>query len=65
MDPNRFTEKTQQAIMKAQQMASERGNPEIDPEHMLLALLKQPEGVVPRIVLQLGSDPQQIGRAHV
>jgi ATP-dependent Clp protease ATP-binding subunit ClpB len=60
MDPNRFTEKTQQAMMKAQQMASERGNPEIDPEHMLLALLEQPEGVVPRIVLQLGSDPQRL-----
>ncbi len=60
MDPNRFTEKTQQAIMKAQQMASERGNPEIGAEHMLLALLEQPEGVVPRILLQLGNDPQRL-----
>jgi ATP-dependent Clp protease ATP-binding subunit ClpB len=60
MDPNLFTEKTQQAIMKARQMASERGNPEIDPAHMLLALLEQPEGVVPRILLQLGNDPQRL-----
>jgi ATP-dependent Clp protease ATP-binding subunit ClpB len=60
MDPNRFTEKTQQAMMKAQQVAAERGNPEIDPEHMLLALLEQSEGVVPRIVLQLGNDPQRL-----
>ncbi|MGC9521303.1 MAG: ATP-dependent chaperone ClpB [Anaerolineae bacterium] len=60
MDPNRYTEKTQQALMRAQRLATERGNPQIDPEHLLLALLEQSDGVVPRVVLELGSDPQRL-----
>ncbi|MGC9347964.1 MAG: ATP-dependent chaperone ClpB [Anaerolineae bacterium] len=60
MDPNRYTEKTQQALMRAQRLATEQGNPQIDPEHMLLALLGQQNGVVPRVMLELGADPQRL-----
>jgi len=60
MDANKYTEKTQQALMRAQRIATERGNPQIDAEHLLLALLEQSDGVVPRIVLALGSDPQRL-----
>jgi len=60
MDANRYTEKTQQALLRAQRIATERGNPQIDPEHLLLALLEQGDGVVPRVVLELGGDPQRL-----
>ncbi len=60
MDSNRYTEKTQQALMRAQRIATEHGNPQIDPEHLLLALLEQADGVVPRVVLELGGDPQRM-----
>jgi ATP-dependent Clp protease ATP-binding subunit ClpB len=60
MDPNRYTEKTQQALMRAQRLATEHGNPQIDPEHLLLALLEQQDGVVPRVMLELGADPQRL-----
>ena len=60
MDANRYTEKTQQALLRAQRLATERGNPQIDPEHLLLALLEQSDGVVPRVILELGSDPQRL-----
>lgn len=60
MEANNYTEKTQQALIRAQRMATERGNPQIEPEHMLLALLEQSDGVVPRIVLALGADPQRL-----
>ena len=60
MDANRYTEKTQQALLRAQRIATERGNPQIDPEHLLLALLEQSDGVVPRVILELGSDPQRL-----
>ncbi len=60
MDMNRYTEKTQQALLRAQRIASEYGNPQIDPEHVLLALLEQSDGVVPQVVLQLGGDPQRM-----
>ena len=60
MDANRYTEKTQQALLRAQRIATEGGNPQIDPEHLLLALLEQSDGVVPRVILELGSDPQRL-----
>ena len=41
MDPNRYTEKAQEALLRAQGLANERGNPQIEPEHLLLALLEQ------------------------
>ncbi len=60
MEANNYTEKTQQALIRAQRIATERGNPQIEPEHMLLALLEQSDGVVPRVVLELGVDPQRL-----
>ena len=60
MDPNRYTEKTQTALLRAQRIADERGNPQIDPEHLLLALCEQQDGVVPQVILQLGGDPQRL-----
>ena len=60
MEVNNLTEKAQQAIVRAQRLTEEHHNPEIDPEHILLALLEQADGVVPRIVLGLGNDPQRI-----
>jgi ATP-dependent Clp protease ATP-binding subunit ClpB len=60
METNRYTEKTQEALLRAQGLANERGNPQIDPEHLLLALLEQSDGVVPQIVLRAGADPQRL-----
>src|SRR3954467_12813216 len=42
MDFNRLTIKSQEAVAAAQELARRRGNPEIYPEHLLLALLDQP-----------------------
>ena len=41
MDFNRMTIKSQEAVAAAQDLARRRGNPEITPEHLLLALLDQ------------------------
>jgi ATP-dependent Clp protease ATP-binding subunit ClpB len=60
MDPNRYTEKAQEALLRAQGLANERGNPQIEPEHLLLALLEQQDGVVPQVILRLDSDPQRM-----
>jgi ATP-dependent Clp protease ATP-binding subunit ClpB len=60
MDQNRYTEKAQEALLRAQGLTQEHGNPQIEPEHLLLALLEQREGVVPQIVLKLDSDPQRM-----
>jgi len=41
MDFNKLTIKSQEAVAAAQELARRRGNPEIYPEHLLLALLDQ------------------------
>ncbi len=57
MDLNRYTEKAQEAILRSQGLAMEYGHPQIEPEHLLAALLEQTDGVVPQVVLRLGGDP--------
>ncbi|MGD8438766.1 MAG: ATP-dependent chaperone ClpB [Syntrophobacterales bacterium] len=49
MDLNKMTQKTQEALHQAQSTALRYGHQEIDGEHVLLALLEQPEGLVPRL----------------
>ncbi len=57
MDPNRLTQKSQEALHDAQTKALRFGHSDVDTDHLLLALLDQPEGIVPRLVSQVGADP--------
>ena len=41
MQPDRFTIKSQEALQAAQRLASERGHPQVGPEHLLAVLLEQ------------------------
>ena len=50
MDPNRLTQKCQEAMHEAQGEAVRLGHQEVDVEHLLLALVAQPEGLVPRLL---------------
>jgi ATP-dependent Clp protease ATP-binding subunit ClpB len=54
MNVQRFTERAQQALTTAQQSASEGGNTQVEEEHLLLALLDQPEGLVPMLLERVG-----------
>ena len=49
MDLNRFTQKSQEAVQDAQSQAVRRGNTEVDVEHLVVSLLKQQNGLVPRL----------------
>ncbi|MGC8757486.1 MAG: ATP-dependent chaperone ClpB [Caldisericaceae bacterium] len=53
MNQNKFTEKVQEALMEAKEIAQREGNSAIDSEHLLIALLNQQEGVVPMILSDL------------
>ncbi|KGK89830.1 protein disaggregation chaperone [Desulfosporosinus sp. HMP52] len=53
-DTNRFTQKSQEAISEAQTMAERNGNSQVEPEHLLLTLLEQGDGVVPQVLTKLG-----------
>nr|WP_238362530.1 ATP-dependent chaperone ClpB [Actinopolymorpha pittospori] len=52
-----MTQKSQEALQDAQGKASRFGHTEVDGEHLLTALLEQPEGLVPRLLVQAGADP--------
>src|SRR4051812_20824959 len=60
MRTDRFTTKSREALADAQREAERRGNPELYPEHVLLALLKQDGGVVPALVQKAGLDPRTL-----
>ena len=56
MDPNRLTEKAQDAMRQAQSMAQREGQTQIEPEHLALALLEQDGGVAARVVEKAGGN---------
>src|SRR3979411_1451975 len=59
---NRLTQKSQEALHDAQTKALRFGHTEVDGEHLLLALLDQPEGLIPRLLEQAGADPAELHR---
>jgi ATP-dependent Clp protease ATP-binding subunit ClpB len=60
VDLNRLTQKSQEALHDAQTKALRYGHTEVDGEHLLLALLDQPDGLVPRLLSAAGTDPDQL-----
>jgi ATP-dependent Clp protease ATP-binding subunit ClpB len=63
LDPNRWTLKTQEAVNLALAAARSASNPEVTPDHLLLALLGQEEGVVLPILQKVGVAPLQLRNA--
>ena len=60
LDPNRFTRKTGEAISAAQSLARERSHSQVTPEHLLVALLGQPESVVIPTIERLGVSTKTV-----
>lgn len=56
MNLDKFTQKSQEAVFSAQQIARDYSHQAIEPAHILLALLRQEEGVVPAIVTQVAGS---------
>jgi ATP-dependent Clp protease ATP-binding subunit ClpB len=63
MNLNKYTEKAQEAVLAAQQLAEQMSHAQIEPEHLLVALVEQREGVVPEVLRKTGVDPAGIARA--
>jgi len=59
---DRFTERAQDAAQRATEILQRYGHTQIDTEHILLALLEQPEGVIPQILERMGVDQDYIKR---
>jgi ATP-dependent Clp protease ATP-binding subunit ClpB len=57
---DKFTVKAQEAVQRANEVASENGNPELLPVHLLIALLEDKDGIVPPILEKIGIGPQAV-----
>ena len=62
MRMDRLTNKSQESLRAAVDGATRRGNPEIIPEHLLVAVLEQEGGVAAAVVQRAGADPKALGR---
>ena len=61
MKLDRYTQKAQEAILAAQNLAQQQDSPVFDAEHILAALLQDADGVPAATLRQLGADPAQVG----
>ncbi len=57
IDPKKWTTKTQEAIAAAGDLARTNGNPEVTVDHVLVALMNQPETIIPPLLQKLGVAP--------
>jgi ATP-dependent Clp protease ATP-binding subunit ClpB len=57
---DKFTVKAQEAIQRANELASEHGNPELVPAHLLAALVEDREGIVAPVLEKIGIGPQAV-----
>jgi ATP-dependent Clp protease ATP-binding subunit ClpB len=59
---DKFTIKAQEAVQRAQELAAERGNPQITTVHLLHALVAEREGIVQPLLDKIGTDRGHLQR---
>ncbi len=57
---DRFTERAQDAAMRAYEIMQRHGHSQVDVEHIFLALLEQPKGLIPELLGKLGAPVETI-----
>ena len=60
---DKFTIKSQELIQNSQALATQHGHQQIEPEHLLAAMLAEPEGITGTMLRKLGVAPDDIARA--
>jgi ATP-dependent Clp protease ATP-binding subunit ClpB len=59
---DKFTVKAQEALQATQEIAGRFGNQQLEPVHLLLALVEQAEGIMPAILARLGVAPAALAQ---
>ena len=57
---DRFTERAQDAAMRAYEILQRYGHTQVDTEHLFLALLEQPDGAVSQLLERMGVEPEEL-----
>jgi ATP-dependent Clp protease ATP-binding subunit ClpB len=60
MNLNKLTEKAREALLGAKGLAEQANHSQIEPEHLLTALVEQPDGVVPEVLRKINADPRRV-----
>ena len=63
MNVQKLTQKSIEAIQEAQKLASNYHNPQVEQEHLFLALVEQEGGLISSLLQKMGVDMQSIGQA--
>ncbi|MBQ1520073.1 MAG: hypothetical protein IIZ56_01210, partial [Clostridia bacterium] len=62
MNMNKLTQKSIEAINRAQTLASSNSNSTVEQAHLLHALVSQNDGLIPALLKKLGADPSMLER---
>src|SRR6476646_3166591 len=62
MNINKYTEKAREAVAAALELAQGANNPQVEPEHLLAALVDQREGIIPELLRKMNVDPAVVSR---
>ena len=57
INPNKWTHKTQEAVAAAVDQAKSLSNPELTPDHVMAAIVRQEDTIVPAVLAKLGTRP--------
>ena len=57
---DKFTLKAQEIVQNSQQLADRFGHQQIEPEHFLMVILEEKEGVIPPIIGKIGANRDQL-----
>lgn len=60
MNTQKFTQKSQEALLAAQSIALEQNSMQIEQEHLLAALLRQENGLTPQLLVKMGVEPSAL-----
>ncbi len=62
MNINKYTEKAREAVAAAIELARQSNNPQVEPEHLLVALVEQADGIVPELLRKMNVDVAAVVR---
>ena len=65
MNLEKYTTKSQQAVLRSQQLAEDHNHQEIEPAHLLYALLEESEGTVSAIVTRIAGSTEGIKKEKI
>jgi len=60
MNLNKLTEKAREALFAAKELAEHANHSQVEPEHLLAALVEQADGVVPEVLRKMNADPGRV-----